>query len=281
MLQRKHARCAALLAIAVGFGVLACPRFAQASAVADLPERTNNLDLPVALPLDAQDAPAVHRPSEPFGLRAAARASGTLPSMWRSAARKLPAEYRTLARCRTKPGKCSTAATRFLAVIDQASNRDGWTRIAEVNRAINLNVRPVSDAALYGAAPFWPTPLMTFRSNAGDCKDYALAKYVALRELGFSADDLRIVVVHIRSTAEYHAITAVRYEDRWLILDNRTSEIRRDDAVFDYHALFVVDGDNMRRMSAPPSARTSQFNAAPSPAKAPLFAGPESLPALA
>jgi predicted transglutaminase-like cysteine proteinase len=281
MLQRKRARCAALLAIAVGCGLLAVSQPAQASALADLPDQTNNLGLPAAVPFDAKDAPAAKPRAEgPFGLRETAPVSGSLPAMWRSAAQRLPGEHSILERCRADSAKCPPAAGRFLALINRAQSRDGWTRVAEINRAINLDVRPVSDTTLYGAAPFWPTPLITFASNAGDCKDYAIAKYVALRELGFSADDLRIVVVYIPATAEYHALTAVRYDDHWSILDNRTSEIRRDADISDYRALFVMDGDNVRRMTAPPPTQSARAQpnkpaAAPKPTQ---FAGPESFP---
>jgi predicted transglutaminase-like cysteine proteinase len=201
--------------------------------------------------------------------------------MWRSAANRLPGESSILARCRTDSAACSPAATRFLAIIDRAAEQNGWIRIAEINRAINLDIRPVSNVAQYGAAPLWPTPLMTFAVNAGDCKDYAVAKFVALRELGFSADDLRIIIVHIRGSAEYHALTAVRYDSHWFVLDNRTSTIKRDNDVAEYEPMFVVDGANVRRMQPPPPAQASAVNAKPSAADVTLVAGPESLPAFA
>ncbi len=206
---------------------------------------------------------------------------GGLETMWRSAARRLPAEYNILEHCRTAPALCPPAATRFLTVITRAASREGFARIAEVNRSVNLDVRPVSDTAAYGAAPVWPTPLMTFAVNAGDCKDYAVAKFVALRELGFSADDLRIVIVHIRDSAEYHALAAVRYESHWFILDNRTFTIKRDGDIAEYEPMFVVDGENVRRMQPPPATHAPELEATPSVADLTLFAGPESLPALA
>jgi hypothetical protein len=41
-------------------------------------------------------------------------------------------------------------------------------------------------------------------------------------------EDLRLLIVHLRGTNEDHAVTAVRYGGRWLILDNRTLDIRQD-----------------------------------------------------
>jgi predicted transglutaminase-like cysteine proteinase len=49
--------------------------------------------------------------------------------------------------------------------------------------------------AQWGEVDVWSSPLVTFNTGAGDCEDYAIAKYVALQMTGISAEDLRIVVV--------------------------------------------------------------------------------------
>ena len=228
---------------------------------------------------DPSEATSRYQAAEPFGLRATTLVKGGLQSMWRAAAGRLPGEHRILMDCRAKPVRCPPAAARFLAVIDRASGESGWTRIAELNRAINLDIRPVSDTAQYGARNLWPTPLMTFQSNAGDCKDYALAKYVALRELGVSADDIRLLVARVRGADEYHAVAAVRFEGRWLVLDNRTADIRADAEVVDYDPQFVLDRDGVKRIAASPQPPDSVKLTKPPAASEPpiLFAGPESL----
>jgi predicted transglutaminase-like cysteine proteinase len=45
----------------------------------------------------------------------------------------------------------------------------------------------VSDLAQYGVTELWASPLTTFAAGAGDCEDYAIAKYVALRQAGMAA----------------------------------------------------------------------------------------------
>jgi predicted transglutaminase-like cysteine proteinase len=56
--------------------------------------------------------------------------------------------------------------------------------------------------------------------GAGDCEDYAIAKFVALQEAGVSADDLRIVILQDDIRKEYHAVVAARLDGNWLMLDN-------------------------------------------------------------
>ena len=114
-------------------------------------------------------------------------------------------------------------------------------RLGWLNRAVNMAIRPVSDWAQYGLADFWASPLQTLGSEAGDCEDYAIVKYAALRELGILPDDLRLVIVQDDKREVGHAVVAVRYEQRWLILDNRTMAILDAGDVHYYRPLFALD----------------------------------------
>jgi predicted transglutaminase-like cysteine proteinase len=128
--------------------------------------------------------------------------------------------------------------------------RDRRAQLGWLNRAVNLAIRPVSDWTQYGYADYWASPLQTLGSGAGDCEDYAIVKYVALRELGFDADDLRFVVVRDDKHQVEHAIVAVRDGQEWLILDNRTMAIlsARDDR--QYVPLFALDQPNTLTFAA-------------------------------
>lgn len=197
---------------------------------------------PIEIPLPNRIVPR----SEPFNVETSAPVKGAVQYKWAGVKKALPREARLLAKCRDTPADCAPAAKRFLAVIDKAAAREGWTRIAEVNRAINLSIRPVSDMAQYGVHDRWASPLMTFASGAGDCEDYAIAKYVALRELGFVERDLRLVIVHDHAANEDHAVTAVRHENRWLILDNKSLAIRQDMNIAAFDPLFVIDSGGVK-----------------------------------
>ena len=207
-----------------------------------------------------QEAPT-YRPSEPFGAETSALVKGGVQNKWASVKKKLPHERNVLMRCRADAETCPPAAKRFLAVLDKALSREGWARVEELNRAINLNIRPVDDMAQYGVVDLWASPLMVFASNAGDCEDYAIAKYVALQEIGFGKEDLRLVVVHDRATNEDHAVAAVRYDGRWQILDNRTLVIRQDVDIAEFNPLFVIDGEGVKRITKMVAAKSQDREA--------------------
>jgi predicted transglutaminase-like cysteine proteinase len=163
---------------------------------------------------------------EPFGLTLAT--DGALSARWRSLQPVIRVEVQLLTLCRTNPKLCPSAAAKFLAIIDAARARTGLARVGEINRAINLAIRPASDLAQYGAPDVWATPLMTFTRGAGDCEDYAIAKYVALIEAGVPAEDVRLVIMHDQLVHEDHAVAAARVEGQWLILDNRRMMLLAD-----------------------------------------------------
>ncbi len=153
-------------------------------------------DLQAGTLLSPGGATLVRKSAEPFGLVAYPLSFGGLREKWLGVERKLDDERVQLALCDGDRDRCaSPAALQFLAIVDSARERDGRARLGQINRAINLAIRPMSDLAQYGEIDVWSSPLVTFYRGAGDCEDYAIAKFVALREAGVPANDLRIVIM--------------------------------------------------------------------------------------
>jgi predicted transglutaminase-like cysteine proteinase len=203
---------------------------------------------------EALSAPQMSEPSaEPFGVSTSRIFAGPLREKWRNVERKLDDERVQIALCDGDRERCaSPAALRFLAIVDSARSREGRARLGEVNRAINLAIRPMSDQAQYGEADVWTSPLVTFSHGAGDCEDYAIAKFVALRQAGISPDDLRIVIIRDTIRGEDHAVAAARLDGHWLALDNRRMAMVEDDNLKNYRPLFVIDQHGLMQYAEPP-----------------------------
>jgi predicted transglutaminase-like cysteine proteinase len=184
----------------------------------------------------------VEKSPEPFGLFASPLSEGGLREKWLDVERQLDDERVQLALCDGDRERCaSPAALRFLAIVDHAKALEGRARLGEINRAINLAIRPMSDLAQYGAVDVWSAPLVTFTHGAGDCEDYAIAKFVALRHAGIAADDLRIIVMRDTIRGEDHAVAAAKLDGHWLMLDNRRMAMVEDANVRNYRPTFVID----------------------------------------
>ena len=190
----------------------------------------------------------MRKSAEPFGLSASRISGGGLWEKWLGVERKLDDERVQLALCDGDRANCvSPAALRFLAIVDSARTREGRARLGEINRAINLAIKPMSDMAQHGQIDVWSSPLDTFGTGAGDCEDYAIAKFVALRMAGVSPDDVRIVVIHDTVRGEDHAVAMARLEDRWLALDNRRMAMVEDADMRNSRPLFVIDDRGVMR----------------------------------
>jgi len=99
-------------------------------------------------------------------------------------------------------------APSWLYLAGKASSMDEMTRLRSVNAFFN-KFPAASDMQNYGVADRWPTLAEFFSRRSGDCKAYTLAKYFALRVLGVSDDQLRIVTVHLPKHRVNHSVLAV------------------------------------------------------------------------
>lgn len=205
---------------------------------------------PLRVTLAPYDAP-VEMPSSrsftaPFGMIQPALDAAPAKAMttkWQSLQSVVAIETRVMALCRAQREACTPSAARFLDIVDEARSETGRARAGIVNRAVNLAIRPARDNALFGVPDVWQSPLMTFASGSGDCEDYAIAKYVALREAGMSASDLKLVLVRNEAAGEDHAVTAARIDGEWLILDNRKMLLLTDAQASDLKPLIALGED--------------------------------------
>jgi predicted transglutaminase-like cysteine proteinase len=177
------------------------------------------------------------QPSEPIfgGL------TRDISAKWADLQSRIQSEQETLAACRAGSANCPAAARRFLQIVELGRQRQGRALLAEINRAVNLSIRPVSDWAQYGVDDLWSAPLVTLSAGAGDCEDYAVVKYVALREAGIAAEDLRFLIVYYPRRRANHAVVAVHLGEEWLILDNSTLIMVNSSDAKHYRPRFVLD----------------------------------------
>lgn len=111
------------------------------------------------------------------------------------------------------------------------------------------------DQANYGMRDYWASP-PEFLHKSGDCEDYAIAKYYALKELGFSVDDLRIVAVKDTIRNIGHAVLAVYVDDQIYILDNQTVMVLPHDKYTHYNPQYSVN-EKYRWFHVPPTRKTT------------------------
>lgn len=85
----------------------------------------------------------------------------------------------------------------------------------------------MTDMQLYHKIDYWATPYQFLARDAGDCEDYAIAKYFALLYLHINPKKLYFVYVRVKRTNEPHMVLAYFYKKNAppLILDNLTNRV--------------------------------------------------------
>jgi predicted transglutaminase-like cysteine proteinase len=132
---------------------------------------------------------------------------------------------------------CVPAA--WLAFLNSIKNQPRDAQMNAVNQWANM--RPyVEDEANYGVPDYWATP-GEFLARGGDCEDYAITKYYSLERLGFSPDDLRIVVVNDTNLNAFHAVLAVRNNGQTWLLDNQINKVVPMDVAVQYMAIYSLN----------------------------------------
>jgi predicted transglutaminase-like cysteine proteinase len=124
--------------------------------------------------------------------------------------------------------------------------------------AVNMlanRVPAASDQEHWGQGEYWATPAEFVASDGGDCEDYAIAKYVALRSAGVPTGSLRLIYAK--------ALTAQRIENHmvlaWypspgaepLILDNLDPRVRPASERQDLVPVYSFNDDDLGREGVP------------------------------
>jgi predicted transglutaminase-like cysteine proteinase len=187
--------------------------------------------------------------AEPFGLSTATTPDGEFIVIWRSVETGIRMDHETLRRCQANED-CPPVAQRFLTMVAEGHGLTGRAQIGVINRAINFAIRPTKDKAETSAPDHWDSPLDGLAAGQGDCKNYAVAKYLALLEAGISATDIRLVIVHDRAVNQDHAVVTVRLDQHWFVLDNRWLALAKDTELPRFEPLSVLELDGFQQYPA-------------------------------
>ena len=133
-------------------------------------------------------------------------------------------------------------------------------KLKQVNDFFNLRIKFIDDVELWGQSDYWATPLETMGKGAGDCEDFSIAKYIALKLLNVPNDKLRLTYVRAlvidpdNTTVRAHMVVSYYATPTTepLILDNLNPEIitasKRTDLTpifsFNNNALWVGSNSN-------------------------------------
>jgi predicted transglutaminase-like cysteine proteinase len=123
-----------------------------------------------------------------------------------------------------------------LQTLNGLSLRDMTIR---VNTMMNAK-RYITDNRNWGTSDYWATPV-EFLQRGGDCEDFAIAKYTALRALGVPEERLRVAIVHDTLKNIPHAVLVVYTDQGTLVLDNQMDNVIDGDRMGRYRPIYSIN----------------------------------------
>ena len=114
--------------------------------------------------------------------------------------------------------------------------------ITEVNDKVN-QLPYETDKQNWGQKDYWATPKEFYARRRGDCEDYAIAKYFALRKIGIPASQLLLTAGIISGGG--HMI--LLYKDKGIIyvLDNIEKDVAPLNNYMTFHILYLLNENNV------------------------------------
>ncbi len=153
-------------------------------------------------------------------------------------------------------------------LLQENADQTAPAKLKRVNDFFNRRVRFRDDAVVWGQSDYWATPMETLGKGAGDCEDFAIAKYFTLLLLNVPDEKLRLVYVQARlgginsSITQAHMVLAFypSPEAEPLLLDNLINDLqpasRRPDLnpVFSFNSQGLWQGASGPRGAGSPAS---------------------------
>lgn len=140
-----------------------------------------------------------------------------------------------------------------------------WTEQLQFISAFFNNRRSISDLENYGEEEYWATP-EEFLERGGDCEDFALAKYLALRYFGWPEEDLWLLLVENKQEDNRHAALAARRDGKMFILDNLSRPayllLTEEQFMQSFSPLYAINSYGIWRCLPPDEGQTEALDEA-------------------
>lgn len=163
----------------------------------------------------------------------------------------------------------------LLREMEQAAT-DELEKVKGINQFYNRQIQYREDIDNWGAVDYWASPMELLQRGAGDCEDYAIAKYFSLIAMGLPPAKMRMVYVRAQTGGAIQAHMVLAYypdtnAEPW-ILDNLITEIRPASRRPDLAPVFSFNAEGLWQgvgsaSAGDPTARLSRWREVLSKAK--------------
>lgn len=199
------------------------------------------------------DIPALSLPADLFGAGEVAHPPATDFAKWTETMARYEREQRQ-EKALCDEGEC--ALVRWREFLETLRGQEALAQLRAVNAYLN-RLPYKTDLENYGAEDYWATPRQLF-ARGGDCEDYAIAKLLSLKALGWPAERLRVAVVHDNARDLVHAVLVAYHGGHAYVLDIEITEVTDHRNIARYVPIFSIGENGWWSFRALPPAEVAK-----------------------
>jgi predicted transglutaminase-like cysteine proteinase len=178
---------------------------------------------------------------------------------------------RMLAAAQRQGPKALAGARALQGVLQAANDADDEGKLIALNQFFNRRIHSREDGELWAQVDYWASPLELLDKGAGDCEDFAIAKYFGLIALGMPVQKLRLVYVRAQmggpgGPVQAHMVLAYYPAPNAepMILDNLITDMRPASRRSDLSPVFSFNSEGLwqgvgSQPAGDPAARLSRW----------------------
>jgi predicted transglutaminase-like cysteine proteinase len=163
---------------------------------------------------------------------------------WQDVLARIEAERPAYRECERRFADCAPAALlAWRALIGRLRGKPLRQQLEEINKFANTRTLR-SDLEVFGKNDHWATPL-EFLEHSGDGEDFAILKYVSLRELGVPKEQVRLLQVDDTLINESEIMLVVYEGDMPLFLGTHWGFVAEQQYIH-YHIPYLSMNEDRR-----------------------------------
>ena len=128
----------------------------------------------------------------------------------------------------------------LLSLMHELQDAEELVKLEKVNKFFN-QLLYVSDSRTWNRKEYWASRLEFLGKGQGDCEDYAVAKYLTLKQLG--VEEVFLTYAIMTPSEERHLLVIYKGELGYSYLDNYNQEIKAVHERIDFVPVYAFNED--------------------------------------
>jgi predicted transglutaminase-like cysteine proteinase len=211
--------------------------------------------LGLSLPFSAAQASSEDAPEFLNGSHLQSVGAVEILPQWKRILEQYDASKQSYLDCESAPFTCSSEyVEQWQSFLSEIEYMEPLQKIENVNAWFN-KLPYKQDNWVYDQSDYWAS-VPEFLEYSGDCEDFAIAKYLTLRQMGFEAENMWIALAYDIYSGTDHAFVIIQQDGESYVMDNRQNVIDAEKHSRRYRPHYLFNEQHVWVFDSPMMAKT-------------------------